>query len=623
LLLNLSSPALAAWAVLLALPLAPATKASAASPPNVVFILLDATRADRFGAWGNPRPTTPALDALGAAGAVFARHFANAHSTRSSMPQLMSGRYYAQSILRSFLADEHPREYAFSRPEATGVLLPDWLRAHGYRTVGVSAHPWVVADSPFGRGFDRLDFVAADPVRGHADAPEVVEHALKLWREREPSQPLFLYVHLMDMHTPRFLPEMEPRFPVPGFEWRTRFADNGDPTFELDARRWVPNDARDFTPLDVQHFTAVYDTRLAFTDEQLARLFAALRAGDPDLAHTVVVVTADHGEELGEDGRTDHFDSLVDTVQHIPLIVAGGGVLAGQRTTRLTEAVDVAPSLLRLLGLPAPPGIDGRTQLTADGRVCAACGKSAVYYAWEDYRATRTARYLLRERAPGSFEARCAGADELYRLRSDRRRRITLDPTRFAAVTAGLHRRLVRRLEARERTFRADRYGAPTTTFLVRPDFWRLADDARVACVPVDVATGRRALAADGWLWSGRGATILHADGGRPLALSLSVPAGYYGVDAGVVPMKAMPWFSGFERWRARSFLSQTPIDFVPLGTLSAVRAGLALTIPAEVGAGNHVVALRLSPVGALPPKPPAPIDRDLQERLKALGYVN
>jgi hypothetical protein len=444
-----------------------------------------------------------------------------------------------------------------------------------------------------------------------------------LWHERDASQPLFLYVHLMDMHTPRFLPEGEPRFPVPGFDWRTRFAENGDPIFELDARRWAANDARDFTIQDVQHFTAVYDTRLAFADEQLARLFAALRADDPDLARTVVVVTADHGEELGEEGRTDHFDSLVDTVQHIPLIMAGGGVHGRQRATRLTEAVDVVPSLLRLAGLPAPPGIDGRAQLTADGRVCRTCAKAAVYYAWEDYRATRTGWFLLRERAPGSFEARCIGADELFRVRSDRSRRVALDPARFGAVTAGLHRRLTRRLETRERSFRESRYTPPATTFLVRPDFWRLGADAHVACAPVDLTTGRRALGADGWLWSGRGATILHAGNDQPLALTLSVPAGEYRVDAGIVPMKGMPWFSGYERWRGRSFLPQTPAAFVPLGTVSATPGGLALAIPAAVGTGNHLVALRLSPPGALPSEPPAPVDRDLQERLKALGYVN
>src|SRR5262249_44587517 len=155
-----------------------------------------------------------------------------------------------------------------------------------------------------------------------------------------------------------------------------------------------------------------------------------------------------------------------------------------------------------------------------DGHVCRDCGKSAVYYAWEDYRATRTPRYLLRERAPGSFEARCVGGDELYRVRSDRSRRIALDPARYAALTTGLHRRLARRLERRERAFLARRYADPAASFLVRPDYWRLADDSRVACAPVDLSTGRGALAAGGWLWSGRGATILHADGDRPLALT-------------------------------------------------------------------------------------------------------
>src|SRR5690349_14581543 len=85
-------------------------RTAAAEPPNLVVVLLDATRADRFGAWGNANHPTPALDALAASGVAFQQHFANAHATRASMPQLMTGRYYERSILRPFLPDAHPRE---------------------------------------------------------------------------------------------------------------------------------------------------------------------------------------------------------------------------------------------------------------------------------------------------------------------------------------------------------------------------------------------------------------------------------------------------------------------------------------------------------------------------------
>ena len=145
-------------------------------------------------------------------------------------------------------------------------------------------------------------------------------------------------------------------------------------------------------------------------DEQLGRLFAALRAGDPDLAHTLVLVVADHGEELAEDGRLEHGDSLTDTVQHVPWIMAGAGIRPGQVVQHLTENIDVVPTLLERLGVPLPEGtwVDGRAQLEADGSACPSCGKLAAFYAWESYRAIRARRHLLRENLPGSPRARMA-----------------------------------------------------------------------------------------------------------------------------------------------------------------------------------------------------------------------
>ncbi len=593
-----------------------------AGRPNVIFILLDATRADRFGAWGNPRPTTPALDRLGDDGILFLRHFANAHSTRSSMPQLMTGRYYQQAILKPFLADEQPREYFFSRPDPTAALLPGLLRQAGYATAGVSAHPWIVADSPFGREFERLDFVSAPPSRGHADAPDVVERALAVWRERDRSRPLFLYLHFMDMHMPRFLPEKEPRFPVEGYDWRQRFEPSSEPIFNRRDRRWMPNDARAFTQLDRRHFAAVYDTRLAYADAEIGRLVAAVRADDAELRNTVFVVTADHGEELGEDGRTDHFMSLVDGVQHIPLIIAGGGVTPGQRDMRMTEHVDVVPTVLSLLRIPLPAGVrvDGRAQVDASGRVCETCGKAAVFYAWEEYRAVRTARYLLRQARLASFEARCNARETLYRMSVGRR--TPLDPVRHQPIIARLGRRLGRRLDRREHVFLAARWRPPDAGFLVRPEFWSLGAEAQVACVPVDESTERASLRVGGWLWSGRGLALLSSDGDRPLAVAFAAPDGEYRVDAAVVPMKGLPWFSGYPRWRTKSFQSLDPSTFVPLGSATASGGRLSIALPAQL-VSNRIVGLRLTPPGAAPTPPHAPEDKTLHDRLKALGYVN
>src|SRR5262249_4452096 len=117
---NASCSQFRAWILTLAVLLL-AGRAGAA-PPSIVFILLDTTRADRLGAWGGPNPTSPNLDALARAGVRFASHYANAHATRPSMPQLMSGRYYHQNLLRAFTPDDPPRAVPLHPHDPTARL---------------------------------------------------------------------------------------------------------------------------------------------------------------------------------------------------------------------------------------------------------------------------------------------------------------------------------------------------------------------------------------------------------------------------------------------------------------------------------------------------------------------
>jgi arylsulfatase A-like enzyme len=593
-----------------------ASRAAMAAGPSIVFVLLDTTRADRLSALGNPRGLTPALDALAARGVLFTQHFANSHATRPSLPQLMTGRYYHQNVLRAFTPDRHPREFPFAKDDPTAVLLPDLLRRSGYQTLGASAHWWVVPESALGAIFDRLEFVSAAPGRGHADAPAVIDRALTLWAGRDQGRATFLYVHLMDMHMPRFLPEGEPRFPVPGYDWRRRFRPNGEPLFDPERRRWSRADASDFTADDRAHFAAVYETHLAATDTQLGRLFARLEADDPDLRNTLVVVVADHGEELGENGRTDHSDSLVEGIQHIPWIVAGAGVHGGERVGRFTENIDVAPTVLALahVDLPARIRMDGRPQLgAAEPRT-----KSAVYYAWETYRAIRTRHYLLRQERAGIPTARCSGEETLVRVQGGRD--VPIADARWAArVSEALRRRLDHRLAGRERTFLAARYGVPRASFFMKAEFWRLGPTA-VACVPVGVGTERSSLAPSGWMWAGRGVTVRD---GRPdpLPITLLAPEGDYQVDAGIVPTPPMPWLFGFPRWLRKSFLVDLPDDYVSVGQFHASGGSLALALPADMARDRLVTDLRLTPAGAAPTGV-APMDEQQRTRLRALGYV-
>ncbi len=592
-----------------------------APPPSVVFLLLDTTRADRLGAWGGPNATSPILDALAADGVRFARHFANSHATRPSMPQLMSGRYYHQNILRTFRPNDHPREFPFSRPDPTAILLPAILHRAGFRTLAVSAHPWVSRESQFGAGFDAFELLEAPAERGHAAADRITERAIALWQNRDRSRPTFLYVHFMDAHMPRFLPPGGLRFGVPGFDWEDRFRPDGEAAFDRARRAWRRTDARDFTSDDRRHFAAVYDTLLAWLDAQIGRLLAVVRTDDPRLERTLIVVTADHGEELGEGGRIDHGDSLGDGVQHVPWIMAGAGIRSGHVVRRFSEHVDVVPTVLERLGIPLPPGthVDGRAQLASDGGPCEGCAKTAAYFAWEDYRGIRRRRHLLRRNVAGSLRGRCEGeiAALLVAPNGDRNPMSPGGP-----VPAALSRRLDHRLDHLERAFRGMRYGPADRPVVLRSEFWRLDDPVDLACVPLDGETPRSALHRTGWLATGRGPTLLDLRGATELTARFDVPDGRYHVELLTVVIPRMPRLFGFTAWRKAGFMHDHPVAAVPAGSGEATGGSLAVKIAAEGSTGRRVFAVRVVPEGAAPSEPAAPDDPEQIRRLRALGYI-
>jgi hypothetical protein len=286
--------------------------------------------------------------------------------------------------------------------------------------------------------------------------------------------------------------------------------------------------------------------------------------------------------------------------------------------SQLTENIDVLPTLLARLGEPLPPGtrVDGRAQLAADGSACPSCGKLAAFYAWEDYRAIRGRRHLLRENLPGSFHARCDGADQLFAVDGGRRALAPAPP-----LAERLRRHLQRRLDGPRRAFLSSRYGTPTSSFVLRPQFWRVEDDLPVACVPVSGDTPAAALRAPGWLWTEHGLALLDRDGALPLAAAVDVPDGAYVVELASVPVARMPWLVGFASWRKASFAKEDATTFVPIGTARARAGRLRVDIAPDVAQGLRIVGLRITPEGVVPASA-APLDDDQRRRLRALGYV-
>jgi choline-sulfatase len=302
---------------------------------DVILITLDTVRADRLGAYGSTRPeASPAMDALLARGARFAQATAPRAATWPSLGTVLTGLYPSGHGLIE-------NGYAFAEEIE---LLPEILKRAGYRT-GAFLSNMCQANH---QGFDVLQ------CSGGQDG-KTVERALA-WDQTQPDggAPTFLWVHLFAAHGPYYN----------GGDRGARL----DPGYEgpVAAKKWaldrIMNEKVPLSERDLQHLDAIYDAAVMGTDGHVGRLLAGLglEPGSERAKNSVVILLADHGEELADhNGYLYHACSVYQSTLHVPLgFVAEGAVPAGT-VAHLVELADVFPTLLDLLGLAAPPDQHG------------------------------------------------------------------------------------------------------------------------------------------------------------------------------------------------------------------------------------------------------------------------
>ena len=308
--------------------------------PNIVFIVMDTQRADRMSCYGYPRQTTPNLDALAARGVLFEKASSTSSWTWPSTASLLTG----------LPANAHG---VTSNESCTLVrsldTLPELLQERGYTTAGFSCNPLISADRYFDQGFE--SFVGARERFWMSD--EMMPSVLS-WLDENAGARFFMYVHLADPHTPhRPHPAELERL---GLAAPDDFPESGMKLYEsqLGTRLRDPNfDASDpealATVIPTEHqewLPDLYDASVATGDRWVGELLD--RIEDHGLnENTIIVFTADHGEELLERGRIGHGHTLHQELVHVPLILAGPGVPAGQRDERVLSNRHIAPTLAR------------------------------------------------------------------------------------------------------------------------------------------------------------------------------------------------------------------------------------------------------------------------------------
>lgn len=375
-----------------------------ASPeaPNVLFILLDTVRADFLSAYGYPHPTTPWLEELAQRGVLFENAMAASCHTKPSTASIFTSRYPPAHQTRRL--EEALPESAFTFPQA--------LRAAGYQSAAFSANGLVSPIFGFGKGFERfyrqeqpyfmlLDlsevlyraylgvpglglipgvvlgtFVGWEwlllPSRhgqeGLLDDPdefsiEGLTRATLAWLDDERPEPFMAYVHALEPHDPY----------VPAAYLQERFEGllggaHEDGHFPTYAEGILPYQLGPGLPENERiGLEARYAAEIAQSDSLFRRLFEEVekRSGDRDL---LVVFTSDHGEEFHEHGGWGHGQSMYQESVHVPLVLAmGGGLPQGKRIERRVSMVDLAPTLLELLGIYPVESFQGASLLPVIG----------------------------------------------------------------------------------------------------------------------------------------------------------------------------------------------------------------------------------------------------------------
>ena len=271
---------------------------------NLVVITLDTTRADALGSYGQPLPVSPSIDAAAAEGIVFEQARTSSPSTFPAHASLFTGQHpYAHGVRAN-------AGYVLAEKTAT---LAEALQAAGWRTGAEVAAMVLGRFQRLDQGFDvyRDPLSAADGAAATRNAVDITDRGLAFLRENR-GRPFFLWLHYYDPHSP-FTP------PPPYSE----------------GFREQP-----------------YLGEVRFVDDQVGRVLEELR----ELGlreQTLLVITSDHGEGLGEHGEDTHTFFVYDSTMRVPLVFWGAGVVPrGQRVSAPVRLVDLAPTLLDLLGLP-------------------------------------------------------------------------------------------------------------------------------------------------------------------------------------------------------------------------------------------------------------------------------
>jgi arylsulfatase A-like enzyme len=351
--------------------------------PNVLWIVWDTVRADRTSLYGHSTATTPKLEEWAKGARVFDDVVSTASTTTPSHAGMFTG----------LMPTQHGANNAHPWLEDSLVTLAELLKEAGYSTYLWAANPHISKEENFQQGFDheahpwdskyreraveivrakmegdRTSEIGNEKKRGEfipwtiKAAGELAELDLLQWLdEREPCTPYFAFVNYMEAHRP-FIPTREARERVMSPEMAER-------SYRID-RSWIPMwtytfGLAEYSEDELELMARTYDATLTELDDLFAHLLESLEARG-HLENTAIILTADHGEHLGEQHMLDHQYSLYAPVINVPLVIRYPARIEPGRDARPVMNFDVFPTVLDLAALEPPADLVTRSRSLFD-----------------------------------------------------------------------------------------------------------------------------------------------------------------------------------------------------------------------------------------------------------------
>ncbi len=304
--------------------------------PDILLIIVDTLRRENLGCYGYDRPTSPNVDRLAAASIRYDRAYSQAPWTTPSTAALLASRRPVALGIRG----------QKKRLDDDVLLLPEILQTHGYRTGAVLGNRIVGERWNFDQGYDVF---VEDHAVGHkaVSSPGISDDGIRFIEENFSAGPSFLLLHYFDPHF--------------------NYVEQPDhPFYDTQYEGWIEQDVEfkelrkgDLDAQDRAYLVGIYDSEVAFTDQHVGRVLDKLEElGRFD--DTLIIFTADHGEEFFDHGSISHAFTLFEEQVHVPLLIKWPRQTQGTSSGRLIELTDVAPSVLHYLGVDIPPALIGQ-----------------------------------------------------------------------------------------------------------------------------------------------------------------------------------------------------------------------------------------------------------------------